>query len=81
MADVIRLQDFAWHSWYGGPGTFRDYRLQHLPTGVQWDFPGRAGVTTFQKMRQLLAWANRDLIARGWEPDEEWQRRVGEAAE
>jgi hypothetical protein len=78
MPGVIRRQDFLTQSWYGGPGTFRDYRLCHLPTGLQWDVRGQAGLTTWQKMRQLYAAANRDLTALGWQPDEDWLRRLAE---
>ncbi len=81
MVGVIRAQDFETQSVYGGSGTFRDYRLRHLPTGMQWDLPGRAGFTTLQKLRQLFAWANRDLLALGWQPDQDWQRRMEELAE
>jgi hypothetical protein len=55
MAGVIRSEDFRTQSWYGGPGTFRDYRLCHLPTGLHWDARGRVGFTSVQKMRQLVA--------------------------
>jgi hypothetical protein len=81
MVGMIRARDFETQSFYGGPGSFRDYRLRHLPTGMHWDLPGRGGLTTFQKMRQSFAWANRDLIALGWQPDEDWQRRMEEFAE
>jgi hypothetical protein len=81
MIGVIRPQDFETRSLYGGPGTFRDYRLCHLPTGMQWYLPGRPGLTTFQKMQQLFVWANRDLIALGWEPSEDWKTRMEEFAE
>jgi hypothetical protein len=81
MIGMIRPQDFEMQSFYGGPGSFRHYRLRHLPTGMQWDLPGQAGLTTLQKMRRLFVWANRDLIALGWEPDEDWKRHMEEFKE
>jgi hypothetical protein len=80
MAGTIRAQDFEVQSSYGGPGTFRDYRLRHLPTGLQWEQPGGPGLTTREKVRRLFAWANRDLISLGWEADEGWQRYIEELA-
>jgi hypothetical protein len=81
MVGVIQMQDFLMQSWYGGLDTFRDYRLRHLPTGLQWDVRGRAGLTILQKMRQLVAAANRDLTSLGWQPDEDWQRRLAELSD
>jgi hypothetical protein len=78
MVDVIRTQDFETQSFYNGPGSLRDYRLRHLPTGMQWDGPGRPGLTTLKKMRQLFAAANRDLIALGWKPGKDWENRIAE---
>jgi hypothetical protein len=80
MVGVIRTQDFETQSFYDGPGSFRDYRLRHLPTGMQWDVRGRPGFTTFQKMRYLYERANCDLTALGWEPDEAWRTRMEELA-
>lgn len=76
MVGVLRAHDFEVVSYYGGPGTLRDYRLRHLPTGMEWDERGCAGYTTLQKMRQLFARANCDLIALGWEPGEDWQQQM-----
>jgi hypothetical protein len=81
MADIITEEEFVLQSFYGGPGTFRDYRLRHLPTGMQWDFPGRAGVTSYQKIQELFDLATLELMALGWEASEDWQRQMDEPAE
>jgi hypothetical protein len=78
MAGLIRMRDFLCESWHGGPDTFRDYRLRHLPTDLQWDIRGREGFTTGQKMGLLLRAADRELIALGWERDEQWASRLAE---
>jgi hypothetical protein len=81
MVGVIQAKDFVTESFYNGPGSFRDYRLRHLPTGMQWEVRGRAGLTTLHKMRYLFGRANSDLTGLGWETDEDWRRHMEGYAE
>jgi hypothetical protein len=81
MATLIQIQDFEWQSFSYGRGKLRDYRLRHLPTGMQWDSPGDPSQTVWERKRQLFAAANRGLIALGRQPDEDWVRRIAELNE
>jgi hypothetical protein len=75
MIGVIRAVDFEWQSFYS-PGKVRDYRLKHLPTNLQWDLQSDVNVSTLDKERYLFGQATHDLIALGWQPDEDWKERM-----
>jgi len=78
MTGTIQAADFEIVVFRPRPGGLRGNQLRHLPTGMGWELRRRADQTTLEMMRWVYAQATRDLIVLGWEPDEDWVRRMAE---